>query len=56
MTTYVEYVEELAKMELADEEHRAAVEFAKACIRARAARRRWWHVLIPFTVTFKWRD
>ena len=40
-----------AREEIAREDHRKEVEEEKKRIRERRAARRWWHSLIPFTVT-----
>lgn len=37
-----------ANLELSEERFRAAVDTEKLRIR----RRRWWHVLLPYTITF----
>ncbi|CAA2141583.1 hypothetical protein [Hyphomicrobium sp. ghe19] len=45
-------IEQQALKELAEENFREAVEAVKAKLREKKP---WWHRLLPFTVTVKWR-
>lgn len=49
-------IEVLALDEIRREDRRAAIDAAKARIREKAARRRWWHRLFPFVITITRRD
>lgn len=47
---FAEKVERQARLELAAEAARAAIEAKKQELRAAKANRKWWHRLVPFVI------